>query len=110
MFVYMLSMSKEHILVSLFSSVMFSSIIIWLDLRAFYVYSRLKQLCDGFVNSFAISYAGAFSQLIIGLIVKFGLCSFVVACKLRALVFMFVYFNIFLYRLHGLFGVSFIYF
>jgi hypothetical protein len=81
MFVYIFSMSKEHILVSLFSSVMFRSVIIWLDLRTLYFYSIFKQLCNVFVNSFAISDAGAFSQLIIGLIDMFGLCSVIVhAC------------------------------
>jgi hypothetical protein len=52
-------------------------------------------LCNVFVKCFANSYAGAFLQLIIGLMGVFGLCSFIVPCKFGAVGFMFVYFHAF---------------
>lgn len=45
------------------------------------------------VNCFASSYAGAFSQLNINLIGVFGLHSFSVAYRFRAMGFMFLYFH-----------------
>jgi hypothetical protein len=65
-FVYMFSMSKERTLVSLFSSVVFSSVNMWLQLRTFYVHNIFKQLYNVFVYCFAISYAGPFFQSSIG--------------------------------------------
>jgi hypothetical protein len=41
-FVYIFSMSKEHILVSLFGSMVFSSVIRWSELRTLYVYGKFK--------------------------------------------------------------------
>jgi hypothetical protein len=43
---------------------------------------------------FASSYAGAFFQLIMGLIGVPGLCSFIVACRVGSVGFMFVYFHV----------------
>jgi hypothetical protein len=62
------------------------------------------------LNFFAISYAGAFFQLIIGLIGVFGLCSFIVACMHGAVGFMFVYFHMcsFCIMYTHCFGVCFI--
>jgi hypothetical protein len=78
MFVYIFSISKEHILILLFNSMVFSSVISWSELRTLYVYGRFKQFCSVFDNCFANSYAGAFFQLIMGLIGALGLCNFIV--------------------------------
>jgi hypothetical protein len=45
---------------------------------------------------FASSYAGAFFQLIMGLMGIPGLCSFIVACRVGDVGFMFVYFHVLL--------------
>jgi hypothetical protein len=47
-----------------------------------------------FVMCFASSYAGALFQLIMGLIGVPGLCSFIVACRVRGVGFMFLYFRV----------------
>jgi hypothetical protein len=52
-------------------------------------------LCNIFVRYFASSYAGAFLQLIIGLIGVFSLCSFIVAWSFGAVGFVFIYFHLF---------------
>jgi hypothetical protein len=82
MFAYIISVSKEHILMLLFNSMVFNSVISWLELRTLYVYGRFKQFFGIFVNCFANSYAGAWSQLNMGLIGAFGLCNLIVACRL----------------------------
>jgi hypothetical protein len=77
-FVYMFSISKEHILV--FSSI---SIVCKSDVRCIvfltYVYGNCRRFCNIVVKNFASLYAGAFIQLIIGLMGVLFLCSFIVA-------------------------------
>jgi hypothetical protein len=77
MLVYMFSMSKEHILISLLTSMVCRSVIRWMELRILYIYnsagSYVRNVC---VEWFANSYAGVFFQLIIGLTRVFGLCNF----------------------------------
>jgi hypothetical protein len=112
MFVYIFSISKEHILMLLFNSVVFDSVISWSELHTLYVYGRFKQFCSVFVHCVASSYAGAFFQLNMGLIGVFGFCSFIVACRLGAVGFTFVYFNMlsFCITFSHCFNVNFIYF
>jgi hypothetical protein len=65
--VYVFPMSKEHIRISLLYSVVCKSVIRQMELRTLYVCDRYRLLCIGFVRCFANTYAGAFFQLITGL-------------------------------------------
>jgi hypothetical protein len=91
MFVYIFSMSNEHILVSLFISIVFRSVIRWAELLTLYTYGRSRQFCSKFVRYFANLYPGAFLHLIIGLIGTSGLY---VARIIGAVGFIFVYFHV----------------
>jgi hypothetical protein len=44
-----------------------------------YVHGKCSWLCKSVATCFAISYAGAFFQFIIGLMGVFSLCNFIVA-------------------------------
>jgi hypothetical protein len=88
---YMFSVSKEHILISLLSLIAFKLAIRWTELRELCVYVRYIKLCNVFVRCFANSYAGAIFQLIICLMGVFGLCSFIVRCSFGTVGFIFVF-------------------
>jgi hypothetical protein len=82
---------KGHILILLLSLLVIRCVIRWLELWTLYVYGKFRWLCNIFVNCFANSNAGAFFQLIILLMGVFLLCNYIVACRIGAVGFMFVY-------------------
>jgi hypothetical protein len=71
MLVYIFVMSNEHILVSLLTSMVFSSLISCVEFCMLYVYGRCRWLRRVLAKYFASSYAGAFFQLITGLMGMF---------------------------------------
>jgi hypothetical protein len=77
----------------LFTSMVCRSVIRWSYEQFMCMVDRW--LCTVFVRCFANSYAGAFFQLMSGLMGMFGSCSFIVAHRFRAVGVMFVCFHVF---------------